>query len=74
MWKKIRGASADQLDDALARRPPISDVSERTRRMKEAEIVRCPDVTMNPITWQVEHATENLEEFSFENYLHVLHF
>ena len=28
--------------------------------MKEAENVRCPDVTMNPITWQVEQVTEKL--------------
>jgi len=32
-------------------------VSERMRRMKETENVRCPDVTMNLIKWQVEQAT-----------------
>ena len=42
------------LDNDPSRRPPISDVSERMRRMKEAENLRCPDVTMSPITWQVE--------------------
>ena len=65
--EKIRGALVDVrvlveqcLDDIPARRPPISDLSERMRRMKEAENVRCPDVTMNPITWQVEQVTEKL--------------
>jgi len=65
--EKMREAPADLrhlveqcLDDDPARRPPISDVSERMRRMKEAENVRGPDVTMNPITWQVDQATKML--------------
>ena len=63
----MRGAPSDLrvlveqcLDDDPVRRPPISDVSERMRRMKQAENVRCPEVTMNPITWQVEQVTEKL--------------
>jgi len=56
----MRGAPVDlrhlveqYLDNDSSRRPTISDVSERMRKMKEAENIRCPDVTMNPITWQV---------------------
>jgi len=52
--EKMRGALADLrvlveqcLDDDLSLCPPISDVSERMGRMKGAENVRCPDVTMN---------------------------
>ena len=40
------------LDDDSAVRPLISDVSERMKRMKEVESMRCPHVNMNPITWQ----------------------
>ena len=54
------------LDDDSAIRPPISDVSERMKRMKEVECVRCPHVSMNPIsaiTWQqVENTTKMLRE------------
>ena len=51
------------LDDDSAIRPPISDLSERMKRMKEAESVRCPHVNMNPITWQqVEQTTKMLRE------------
>ena len=51
------------LDNQPSRRPPISEVSERMKRMKEAESVRCPHVNMNPITWQqVEQATKMLRE------------
>ena len=63
--EKVRGAPVDLrhlveqcLDDDPSRRPPISDVSERMRRMKEAENGRCPDVTMNPITWRVTRLKE----------------
>ena len=59
--EKMRGAPVDLrhlveqcLDNDPSRRPPISDVSERMRRMKESENVKCPDVAMNPVTWQVE--------------------
>ena len=69
--EKMRGAPADVrvlveqcLGDDPARRPQISDVSERMRRMKEAENVRCPDVTMNPISWQVEQVTEKLGQLA----------
>ena len=67
--EKIRGTPVDLrnlveqcLENDPSRRPPISDVSERMRRMKEAENVRCPDVTMNPITWQVEETTTMLRD------------
>ena len=57
--KKMTGTPADLrplveqcLDNQPSRRPPISDVSERMKRMKEVENVRCPHVNMNPITWQ----------------------
>jgi len=69
--EKMRRAPSDLsvlveqcLDDDPTRRPLISDVSERMRRMKEAENVRCPDVTMNPITWQVEQVTEKLGQLA----------
>ena len=38
------------LDNDPSRRPPISNVSERMRRMKEAENVRSPDAIMNQIS------------------------
>ena len=68
--EKMTGTPADLrplveqcLDNQPSRRPPISDVSERMKRMKEAESVRCPHVNMNPITWQqVEQTTEILRE------------
>ena len=51
------------LDNQPSRRPLISDVSERMKRMKEVESVRCPHVNMNPITWQqVEQTTKMLRE------------
>ena len=65
--EKMRGGSVDLrhlveqcLDNDPSRRPPISDVSERMRRMKEAEDVRCPDVTMNPITWQIKPSSPSV--------------
>ena len=68
--EKITGTPADLrplveqcLDNQPSRRPPISDVSERMKRMKEAESVRCPQVNMNPITWQqVEQTNKMLRE------------
>ena len=67
---KMSGVPADVqslveqcLDDDSAVRPPVSDVSERMKRMKEVESVRCPHVNMNPITWQqVEQVTKMLRE------------
>ena len=51
------------LDDDSAVRPPVSDVSERMKKMKEVESVRCPLVNVNPITWQqVEQTTKMLKE------------
>ena len=63
---KMSGAPADLqslvkqcLHNNSAVRPPISQVSERMKRMKEVESVRCPHVNMNPITWQqVEQTTK----------------
>ena len=50
--EKMRGAPVDLrdlveqcLDNDPSRRPPISDVSERMRRMKEAKNLKHPDVT-----------------------------
>ena len=68
--EKMRGTPAELrplveqcLDNQPSRRPPISDVSERMKRMKEVESVRCPHVNMNPITWQqVEQTTKMLRE------------
>ena len=51
------------LDDWPSKRPPISDVSGRVKRMKEVEIVRCPHVNMDPVTWeQLEQTTKMLRE------------
>ena len=51
------------LDNQPSRRPPVSDVSQRMKRMKEVEHVRCPHVNMNPTTWQqVEQTTKMLRE------------
>ena len=51
------------LDNQPSKRPPISDVSERMKRMKEVESGRCPHVNMDPITWQqVEQTTKMLRE------------
>ena len=68
--KKMIGTPADLqplveqcLDNQQSRRPPISDVSGRMKRMKEMESVRCPHVNTNPITWQqVEQTTKMLRE------------
>ena len=68
--EKMRGTPADLrplveqcLDNQPSRRPPISDVSEGMKRMKEVESVRCLHVNMNPITWQqVEQTTKMLRE------------
>jgi len=66
---KMSGAPADLqslviqcLDDDLAARPLISDVSERMKRMKEGESVRYPDVNMNPITWHLEQTITRIRE------------
>ena len=68
---KMSGAPVDLqsqvkqcLDDDSAVRPPISDVSERMKKMKEVEsVMRCPHVNMSPITWQqVEQTTKMLRE------------
>ena len=63
--EKIRGAPADLqelieqcLDDYPCKRPPISNVSERMRRMKEAESERRPHVNINPLTWHIQQATQ----------------
>ena len=69
-YMKMTGTPADLrtlvehcLDNQPSRRPPISDVSERIKRMKELQSVRCPHVNMNPITWQqIEQTTKMLRE------------
>ena len=67
--EKMRGAPVDLrnlveqcLSNDPSRRPPISDVSERMRRMKEAENVRCPDVAMIPITWQIKPSSSSVRK------------
>ena len=42
------------LDDDSGKRSPISDISERMRRMKEAESMRSPHVNMDPTTCHKE--------------------
>ena len=67
---KMSGAPTDLqslvkqcLDHDSAVRPPVSEVSERMKGMKEVESVRSPHVNMNPITWQqVEQTTKMLRE------------
>ena len=68
---KITGTPADLrplveqcLDNQPSRRSPISDVSERMKRMKEAECVRCPHVNMNPIAWQQAEQTTKISMLS----------
>jgi len=65
--EKMRGVHVDLrnlvvqcLENYPSRRPPISDASVRMRRIKEVENVKCQDVTMNPVTWQVENASKML--------------
>ena len=45
----LRPLAEQCLDNQPSGRPPISDVSERMRRMKEVESVRYSHVDMNPI-------------------------
>ena len=45
------------LDNHPSRRPPISDVSERMKRMKETESMRNSHVNMDPITKQQVEGT-----------------
>ena len=68
--KKMAGTLGDLralvkqcLDNQPSKRPLISDVSERMKRMKEVESVKCSHVNMDPIAWlQVEQATKMLRE------------
>ena len=68
--EKMTGTPADLrslikqcLDNQPSRRPAMSDVSERMKRMKEVESVSCPYINMNPITWQqVEQTAKMLRE------------
>ena len=51
------------LHNQPSRRPPISDVSEWMKRMKDVENVRYPHANMDPIKWQqVEQTTKVLKE------------
>ena len=61
--RKMTGTPVDLLylvEECLSndptKRPPISEVSERMRKMKEAESTRCPNVNkiMDPSSWQNE--------------------
>ena len=58
----LRSLVKQCLDNQPSRRPLISDVSKRMKRMKEVESVRCPHVNMNPITWQQVEQTKMLTE------------
>ena len=68
--EKMTGTPADLrslvkqcLDNQPSRRPPISDVSERMKQMKQAESAGCLHINMDPTTWQqVEQTTKMLEE------------
>ena len=52
------------LDNQPNRRPLISDVSERMKRMKEVEsVMKCPNININPITWkEIEQTSKMLRE------------
>ena len=51
------------LDNQPSRRPPISNVSERMKQMKQVESARCIHINIDPTTWpQVEQTTKILEE------------
>ena len=60
----LRSLAEECLDNQPSRRPLISGVTERMKRMKELEsVMRCPCVNVNPLTWQqVEQATKTLKE------------
>ena len=59
----LRSLVEQCLDNLPSKRPLISIVSERMKKMKEAESKKCPNVHMNPITWQqVEQTTEMFKE------------
>ena len=59
----LRALVEQCLDNLASRRPLISDVSERMKKMKEVESIRCPHVNMNPTTWQqVEQTSKMLRE------------
>jgi len=58
--EKMKGAPANLrhlvekcLDNDPKRRPLISDVSMIMKKIKEAESMKSPDVTMDPTTWKV---------------------
>ena len=62
--EKMTGTPADLqplveqcLDNQPSKHPPISDVSERMKRMKETESVRSSHVNMDPITKQQVEGT-----------------
>ena len=55
----LRSLAEQCLNNQPSRRPLISDVSEKIKRMKEVESMRCPHVNTDPITWQqVEQTTD----------------
>ena len=59
----LRPLAEQCLNNQPSERPLISDVSEKMKRMKEAESVRCPHVNMDPTTWQqIEQTTNMLRE------------
>ena len=54
----------EYLNNDPSKRPSISDVSERIKRMKESESTKCPDIirVMNPKTWQLDETVKLLKE------------
>ena len=60
----LRSLAEECLDNQPSRRPLISGVTERMKRMKELEsVMKCPRVYVNPLTWQqVEQTTKMLKE------------
>ena len=57
----LRSLVEQCLDNQPSRRPPISDVSNRIKRMKEIEsVMRCPDININPTTWQQIEQTNKM--------------
>ena len=60
----LRSLTEECLDNQPSRRPLISIITERMKRMKELEsVMRCPCVNVNPLTWQqVEQTTKTLKE------------
>ena len=63
MTADVRALVEQCLDNQPSRRPAVSNVSERMKRMNEVESEKCPCVNMNLMTWQqVDQTTKMLRE------------